>query len=77
MAPRSIVRWDVRPAENVLDVLEQADIHLAGEGQRIVSWSEYAGELVLIVESSGSPQARVSDPAAARQTRVTGPKATR
>jgi prophage tail gpP-like protein len=50
VAPNPIVRWDIRPGENPLDVLEAAGAHLAGEGRRIVSWSEYAGELVLIVE---------------------------
>ena len=68
MAARSIIRWDVRSAENLLDVLEQADVHLAGQGLRICSWSEYAGELVLVVEPlSGSP-------ASGRQTRVTKPE---
>jgi hypothetical protein len=70
VAARSIVRWDVSPADNLLDVLELADVHLANQGQRICSWSEYAGELVLIVEPAGSP-------AAARQTRVAKPGQTR
>ena len=78
MASRSIVRWDVRPAENLLDVLEQADIHLAEQGQRIIRWSEYGGELVLVVEPvTGTAATRVSAPAAARQTRIVKPKATR
>jgi hypothetical protein len=68
VAERSIIRWDVRPAENLLDVLEQADIHLAEQGIRILRWSEYAGELVLTVEP------RPGSPAASRQTRVTKPE---
>ena len=73
VAARSIVRWDLGPADNLLDVLEQADMHLAEQGMRIRRWSEYGGELVLVVEPVQAPPKT----AAARQTRVRKPSQTR
>jgi len=52
VATNPIVRWDIGPGAQTLDVLEAAGAHLAAEGRRIISWSEYAGELVLVVEDA-------------------------
>lgn len=67
-----IIRWDIGPGEHLPDVLEAAGAHLAAEGRRIISWAEYAGELILTVTDP-----EPADPASRRQTRVQKPPVTR